>query len=183
MKNFKIGQYVIWDCKEPWCSKKIKAEIVSFDSIKNEYVAFTKNNKDIGDNGLYLVIDKDTAEDFYIDPLDNIVDFFESNKCRISKIENAETFELEIITPAGEDWIFCIPYCQNFTELSITLHDAYKNFDIDENADIYISSRGKNGIPNSISTILEDQHWKKKKLELLYRESIRNMREKGGLYV
>ena len=70
---------------------------------------------------------------------------------------------LERFTPAGEDWCPTIWFEGNedFIEEVRTL---YEDFDVDEEAEIYIENRGKNGVPSSIRVLINDAEWKENAL-------------------
>lgn len=90
---------------------------------------------------------------------DQIIDALDQNDVRTVSVypQNGEyVAELEWYSPLGEDCIFTIwfdgsddGFIQRFDEYSI-------GFDPEEHAELWISIRGKNGVPNSIRDLLED---------------------------
>lgn len=67
--------------------------------------------------------------------------------------------ELETYSPEGEDII--IPLTYDGTEESFIneFADYAEGFDAEEHAEMWIESRGKNGVPDSIKELLEDAEW------------------------
>ena len=72
--------------------------------------------------------------------------------------------EQEICTPLGEDWVETYNDVKNFDELGVEIEDRYKSFDVDDEAEIWIESRGRNGVPSSIQDLLDDAKWKEEEL-------------------
>lgn len=70
-------------------------------------------------------------------------------------------------TPEGEDWYECIWYDGSFDRFVDSLQKRVDDFDIDEEVEIWIPSRGKNGVPSSITALIEDAKWKLVQLEHL----------------
>lgn len=70
-------------------------------------------------------------------------------------------------TPLGEDWNVCLFYDGTYNNFKNKLTEYSENFDIDEEAEIWIENRGKNGIPDSIKDLVEDAEWKQKQLKEL----------------
>lgn len=73
---------------------------------------------------------------------------------------------LEQSTPLGEDWCLEFVY-KNIADLINQIIEYSYNYDADEEAEVYINIRGKNGVPSSIRDLLEDADWKGEKLEEL----------------
>lgn len=83
----------------------------------------------------------------------------------ITKQSNGILVELNQSTPLGEDWWVVIFFDgTNNGFIQEFYHYAY-NFDIDEEVEIFVQGRGRNGIPNSIIDLVEDAKWKQKTLE------------------
>ena len=55
----------------------------------------------------------------------------------------------------------------NSSELARKIIDCLSDGYGDEEVEIWIPSRGKNGVPSSISTLLHDAEWKLEQLESL----------------
>lgn len=73
--------------------------------------------------------------------------------------------ELEQYTPAGEDWIVTIWFSGTDSSFADAFAEYASDFDVDEAVEIWIPNRGKNGVPASVSTLLEDAEWKQDTLE------------------
>lgn len=106
---------------------------------------------------------------------DEIIEIFEDNGFTIGDIEEQHDgsycVELNQSTPLGEDWWVCLVFDkpandhQTLEELFIEAFEKYTyNFDVNEEAEIYIDCRGKNGVPNSIKDLIEDAQWKNQTL-------------------
>lgn len=81
--------------------------------------------------------------------------------------ENEPGWDLQQFTPLGEDWYVSIPHNNNVDTFIENLKSYANNFDIDEEVEPYIEMRGKKGVPESISDLLEDAKWKQKTLKAL----------------
>ena len=75
--------------------------------------------------------------------------------------------DLQQYTPAGEDWWISV-WFNSKDDIGNAVENLYVDFDVDEEAELWIESRGKNGVPDSIKELVEDQEWKEKKLEELH---------------
>lgn len=85
----------------------------------------------------------------------------------ITKQGNEYYVELNQSSQAGEDWWVTI-WFDGSSENFIEKVEAYaESFDIDEEVEPYIECRGKNGVPSSIRTLVEDAEWKLEQLEQL----------------
>lgn len=73
---------------------------------------------------------------------------------------------LEQSTPLGEDWCLEFDY-KNITDLVNQIIEYSCNYYADDEAEIYINIRGKNGVPSSIRDLLKDADWKGEKLKEL----------------
>lgn len=71
-------------------------------------------------------------------------------------------------TPLGEDWYIDVELdsCENLIK---SLNDNIE-YIIDEDVEMYIDCRGKNGIPSDVRKILEDGDWKKDELRKVIKE-------------
>ncbi len=84
--------------------------------------------------------------------------------------------ELETYSPKGENII--VPLTYDGTEESF-IHefvDYANDFDAEEHAEMWIESRGKNGVPESIKNLLEDAEWIKNTL-MKIAEELNNLDE------
>ena len=99
----------------------------------------------------------------------NIIDGIE--RCDFDILsETSEYIELRNYTPAGEDWNETFWHYGDDERLAHEIYERWNTFDVDEEAERWIDNRGKNGVPSSIKVLVEDQEWKEKKLEDLWRE-------------
>lgn len=104
---------------------------------------------------------------------ENIIEILEINGCYIGEIQKQDDnyyIDLQQYTPAGEDWYITIWFDGTDENFVTQVEEYYNNFDVDEETEILIESRGKNGIPSSIRIILEDQEWKNNKLKELSKD-------------
>lgn len=71
------------------------------------------------------------------------------------KVNELDNGDVEIVnySPAGENIIFYVGSDETFADGVKTLAVDY---DADEHADMWIGSRGKNGVPNSIRELIND---------------------------
>lgn len=93
--------------------------------------------------------------------------FVHRNDWEVDKQDNDCFVELNQDTPAGEDWWVTIWFDGTTDGFIRAVKNYYIGFDIDEEAEIFIEYRGRNGVPSSIMTIVHDQEWKEKTLEQL----------------
>lgn len=83
-------------------------------------------------------------------------------------IDNEQYYvELQQGTPAGEDWWITIWFDGTSDGFVESVRRRSNDFDVDEEVEVFIEGRGKNGIPSSIRTLIEDAEWKEEKLEKL----------------
>ena len=75
--------------------------------------------------------------------------------------------DLSQYTPAGEDWYVCVLFDGTTKSLIESIEKIVDNFDVDEEVEIFIDNRGKNGIPSSVRTLIEDAEWKLETLQSL----------------
>ena len=85
----------------------------------------------------------------------------------IEKQGNIYYVGLSQYTPLGEDW--SVPIWFDGTDKSLIegIEQRLWSFDVDNEAEIRIENRGKNGTPSSIRALLEDAEWKERQLEEL----------------
>lgn len=84
-----------------------------------------------------------------------------------TKQGNDYVIEFGQYTPLGEDWFVVLFYNGTYNNFKDSLIEYYNNFDIDEEAEIWVNNRGKNGVPNSIKDLVEDAEWKQEQLKQL----------------
>lgn len=72
-------------------------------------------------------------------------------------------------TPCGEDWFENLDFktADSFME---DLDRRVDGFDVDEEVAVWVDMRGKNGVPERITDLIEDAEWKKQELEDLLKE-------------
>lgn len=73
--------------------------------------------------------------------------------------------ELETYSPEGEDVIVSLIYDGTEEDFIRQFRSCAEGFDAEEHAKMWIESRGKNGVPDSIKDLLEDAEWIKSTLE------------------
>lgn len=95
--------------------------------------------------------------------IEEVLEKHDFNLCgRIEKRYNREgehDIDLETHSPEGEDVIISLTY--NGTEEGFiqAFNDYANDFDAEEHAEMWIKSRGKNGVPNRIKDLLKDADW------------------------
>lgn len=67
--------------------------------------------------------------------------------------------ELETYSLAGEDVIVQLIYDGTEKSFISAFVDYANSFDAEEHAEMWIGSRGKNGVPKSVKDLLEDAEW------------------------
>ena len=106
--------------------------------------------------------------------LDNkIMEIVEKHDFVIHKVEKQNNYfyvEINQGTPCGEDWLETIWFDGTNEGFIEAVRERYNNFDVDEEAELWIESRGKNGVPSSIKALIEDAEWKESKLDELANE-------------
>lgn len=101
---------------------------------------------------------------------DKIIEIAENNGFIIHEVEKqGNDFYVEINqgTPLGEDWWETIWFDGTDEGFIKAVRERYNNFDVDEETEIWIESRGKNGVPSSIKALVEDAEWKESMLDKL----------------
>jgi len=73
--------------------------------------------------------------------------------------------ELGQYTPEGKDWHETIWFNGTNKGFLEALKERIEDFDVDEEVELLIPSRGKNGVPKKISNLIKDAEWKLKALE------------------
>lgn len=81
--------------------------------------------------------------------------------------DNGIYVELSQFTPLGEDWFETIWFDGTSKGFCKGLRERYNEFDVDDEAEIWIERRGKHGVPSSIKDLIEDAEWKELVLEEL----------------
>lgn len=70
---------------------------------------------------------------------------------RVIKCSNGD-FELEKLSPAGEDIVFDVS-AEKFVD---SVKEYADEFDVDDHVELWIEGRGKNGVPSTVRELLED---------------------------
>lgn len=102
---------------------------------------------------------------------EKIIGVVENNGFYIDEVEkNDEYFYVEFgqFTPCGEDWWETVWFDGTDEGFIKSVKDRYIGFDVDEEVEIWIECRGKNGVPGSIKALVEDAEWKERTLGKLY---------------
>ena len=86
---------------------------------------------------------------------------------QVCKQQNGYCADLNQSTPLGEDWWVGIVFDKTEKDFVSEVGIYYMGFDPEDEAAFYVDSRGKNGVPNSIRDLLDDQDWKDEKLKSL----------------
>ncbi|WP_270425408.1 hypothetical protein [Blautia intestinalis] len=98
---------------------------------------------------------------------EKIIEVIENNGfCCGAVVEQDNGFYIELYqdTPAGEDWHVTIWFNGSDNDFINSFIRYSEIFDVDEEAEIWIKSRGKHGVPSSISVLVKDAEWKKETL-------------------
>lgn len=104
---------------------------------------------------------------------EKIIEVIENNEFghdAVAEQDNEYYIELYQNTPAGEDWYVTIWFDGSNNGFINSFRKYAEDFDVDEEAEIWIKSRGKYGVPSSIREILEDAEWKKERLQTLLKD-------------
>lgn len=99
-----------------------------------------------------------------------IIEIVEKNDFCLEDVEeqNGKFYvEMNNCTPCGEDWWETVCFDGTDEDFIKAVRGRADNFDIDEEAEVYISCRGENGVPSSIKDLIEDAEWKKSALDEL----------------
>ena len=85
----------------------------------------------------------------------------------INEQDGSYYVDINQYTPEGEDWYESIWFNGTKEDFVNAVKNRAENFDVDEEVEIWIPSRGKNGVPHSIKALVQDAEWKKHKLQEL----------------
>ena len=89
------------------------------------------------------------------------------NICSVG-IQDGEYYaELEFGSDAGEDFVFDVWFDGTWNDFVTKFHQYAIGFDPDEHAEMWVESRGKNGVPDSIRELIDDADSIQKYLEKL----------------
>lgn len=101
---------------------------------------------------------------------DKVIEIVDRHGFSINEVEKQSNdfyVELGQCTPCGEDWWETIWFDGTDEGFIEAVRERYNNFDVDEEAEIWIESRGKNGVPSSIRALIRDAEWKEVALDEL----------------
>lgn len=84
--------------------------------------------------------------------------------------DNKFYIELYQYTPAGEDWNVIIWFDGSDNGFINSFRKYTEDFDVDEEAEIWIESRGERGVPSSIRVFVDDAEWKEERLQTLLKD-------------
>lgn len=104
---------------------------------------------------------------------EKIIEVIENNEFghdAVAEQDNEYYIEFYQNTPAGEDWYVTIWFDGSNNGFINSFRKYAEDFDVDEEAEIWIKSRGEHGVPSSIREILEDAEWKKERLQTLLKD-------------
>lgn len=97
--------------------------------------------------------------------IEEVLEKFDFSLCgEISERYNEKgeyDIDLETYSPEGEDIIVSLIYDGTEEGFIAAFEDYADEFDAEEHAEMWIESRGKNGVPGSIKDLLEDAEWQK----------------------
>lgn len=104
---------------------------------------------------------------------EKIIEAIENNGFCCSAVmeyDNKFSIELYQYTTAGEDWNVIIWFDGSDNGFINSFRKYAEDFDVDEEAEVFIELRGEYGVPSSISLLVKDAEWKKEKLGLLLKD-------------
>lgn len=93
---------------------------------------------------------------------------------QLERQNNQWYIEFGKYTPAGQDWWETL-WFNELKDIPTALNEFVGNYDVDDEAAIFVEIRGQNGTPTSIRTIIEDAEWKLEQLKELYSTTIKNL--------
>lgn len=97
--------------------------------------------------------------------IEEVLEKFDFSLCREITERYGEKgkydIELETYSPEGEDVIVSLIYDGSEEGFIAAFVDYANWFDAEEHAEMWIESRGKNGVPESIKDLLKDAEWQK----------------------
>lgn len=104
-----------------------------------------------------------------------IVDVIQNSGFNYDGVDEEDGYSVKLYqsTPAGDDWVLIIWFDGSDNGFIYAFRKYSESFDVDDEAEFWIESRGENGIPSSvrkITEILNDAEWKKEQLGLLLKD-------------
>lgn len=115
---------------------------------------------------------------------DELSDFFENQGFCVYSADtyddNRMVMDIGQSTPQGEDWHVQVEMGNGtYQDIINNIKDTSFYFDVDEEAEIWIENRGKNGVPSSIKALVEDAEWKEQELRELANKIESTFESKG----
>ena len=104
---------------------------------------------------------------------EKIIEVIENNGfgCHaVMEYDNKFYIELYQYTPAGEDWNVIIWFDGSDNGFINSFRRYSESFDVDEETEVLVESRGKYGVPSSISLLVKDAEWKKETLGITLKD-------------
>ena len=98
---------------------------------------------------------------------DKVIEIIESKGFAVHEITkqgNNYYVDISQYTPCGEDWWETFWFDGTNEGFIAIVRSRYEWFNVDEETEIWIESRGKNGVPSSIRALVEDAEWKESML-------------------
>ena len=86
--------------------------------------------------------------------IEKVFDTMDINLCNMENPDDAY-FEFWTDT-AGQDCVYCVPHEGTPESFIETVKGIAENYDVDEELEIYLPMRGKQGVPSSAVTIMRD---------------------------
>ena len=101
-----------------------------------------------------------------------IVDVIENSGFNYDGVDEDDGYSVKLYqsTPAGKDWYLIIWFDGINNGFIDALRQYSESFDVDEEVEFWIESRGKHEVPSSISALVKDAEWKKEQLGLLLKD-------------
>ena len=78
------------------------------------------------------------------------------NICSVGLQNGRYYAEMEFYSDAGEDFVFTVWFDGTWSDFVDNFRQYTIDFDPDEHAEMWVNSRGKNGVPDSIRTLIDD---------------------------
>lgn len=81
-----------------------------------------------------------------------------------NKEDSGYYVEIGVYSPEDEDVLVSFYYDGTEEDFVKQFNEYAENFDVDEHVEMYVQIRGQNGVPESISALVEDAKWIKNTL-------------------
>lgn len=104
--------------------------------------------------------------------MEKLIKILEKNGWDVTQFDGY--IDIEQWSNLGEDLIEEIE-CKNTEEFIKEFENIVKNFDVDEHVELYVNSRGKNGVPNcTVQELIDDA----KEIKQLYERTLNDIKGK-----